>query len=92
MTRGNKLSQQRMPLSNIAFTMALTAFLGVMLVSFRPLVPLGFLLANLGPVAVILGIVSAVQSPARSARWAIVIGIIASLYLPTFWLGVLWLF
>ncbi len=44
-------------------------------------------LAALGPVAIVVGIVSYLQSANRAAGWAIAAGVFVSMYLPTLWVG-----
>ena len=70
-------------ISRLAFCLALLGVVGVFLSSSWRF---GAVLALFGPVAIILGIIGRFLESDRLALWAVVIGFIVSLYLPTLWL------
>jgi hypothetical protein len=70
-------------LGGAALCVSLTALLGVCLCSIPGYAGVGRLLALLGPVAIVLGVVARWRFPTRTAFWAVAVGTLASFYLPT---------
>ena len=69
-------------ISRFAFCLALLGVVGVFLSSSWRF---GALLVLFGPVAIVLGIIARFLESDRLALWAVVIGFIVCLYLPTLW-------
>ncbi len=69
-----------------ALLFGIVSLLGVFVCSLPQLGAIGPALVSFGPVAIILGVVSRFRSTNRMGFWAVVIGIVASLFLPTVWL------
>ncbi len=76
----------RKTLAKLVLLLSLAGLLGVCLCSFPSLFSLARGLALLGPVAVVLGTILECHSIDRITRWAIAIGVVTTLYLPTLWL------
>ena len=82
------LNESRNIAEKTALTLGCIAFFGVCLSSLpAPGLQIGRVLALLGPVAIILGIIGRYQSSDGSSKWAITVGVITTLYVPTVWLS-----
>jgi hypothetical protein len=70
-----------------ALALGYVGFLGVCFsgIPITPFFQLGRVVALLGPVAIVLGIVGRYRSTERSSKWAIAIGVLPILYVPTMW-------
>ena len=80
-------NESREIVGRTALALGYVGFLGVCFggIPITPVLQLTRVVALLGPVAIVLGIVGRYRSTDRSSKWAITIGVLTTLYVPTMW-------